>query len=62
MATIAVAPAIKSSSPELVAPRWHTVLRLLWADNLAKAAPPVLPPELELRSPRRTQNLLGWQR
>jgi membrane protease YdiL (CAAX protease family) len=26
MATIAVAPAIKSSSPELVAPRWHTVL------------------------------------
>src|SRR5260370_38719980 len=26
MATIAVVPAIKSSSPELVAPRWHTVL------------------------------------
>jgi membrane protease YdiL (CAAX protease family) len=28
MATIAVAPAIKSSSPQLVAPRWHTVLLL----------------------------------
>ena len=26
MATIAVVPAIKSSSPELIAPRWHTVL------------------------------------
>ena len=37
-------------------------VRLLWADNLAKAAPPVLPPELELRSLRRTQRLLGWQR
>jgi anti-sigma factor RsiW len=37
-------------------------LRLLMADNLAKAAPPVLPPELELRSLRRTRRLLGWQR
>jgi len=37
-------------------------VRLLLADNLAKAAPPVLRPELELRSLRRTQSLLGWQR
>jgi len=37
-------------------------LHLLMADNLAKAAPPVLPPELELRSLRRTRRLLGWQR
>ena len=34
-------------------------VRLLLADNLAKAVPPVLPPELELRSLRRTQRLLG---
>ena len=26
MATIAVVPAIESSSPKLIAPRWHTVL------------------------------------
>jgi hypothetical protein len=37
-------------------------IRLLLADNLVKAVPPVLPPELELRSLRRTRNLLGWQR
>ena len=37
-------------------------LHLLMANNLAKAAPPVLPPELELRSLRRTRRLLGWQR
>ncbi len=37
-------------------------VRLLLAENLAQAAPPVLPPELELRSLRRTQRLLGWQR
>jgi hypothetical protein len=37
-------------------------VRLLLADNLAKAVPPALPPELELRSLRRTQSLLGWQR
>jgi anti-sigma factor RsiW len=35
---------------------------LLLTDNLAKAAAPVLSPELELRSLRRTQRLLGWQR
>jgi len=34
----------------------------LLADNLAKAVPLALPPELELRSLRRTQSLLGWQR
>ena len=37
-------------------------VRPLLADNLAKAVPPALPPELELRSLRRTQSLLGWQR
>ena len=37
-------------------------VRLLLADSLAKTAPPVLHPELELRSFRRTQSLLGWQR
>jgi predicted anti-sigma-YlaC factor YlaD len=37
-------------------------IRLQWEDNLAKAAPSVLPPELELRSLRRTRSLLGWQR
>ncbi|MGC2110735.1 MAG: hypothetical protein WA655_14535 [Candidatus Korobacteraceae bacterium] len=31
-------------------------------DNLAKAVPSVPPPELELRSLRRTRNLLGWQK
>jgi predicted anti-sigma-YlaC factor YlaD len=37
-------------------------IRLLLTDTFAKAAPPVLPPELELRSFRRTQSLLSWQR
>jgi predicted anti-sigma-YlaC factor YlaD len=37
-------------------------VRLLLADNLAEAAPPVLRPELELRSLRRTQSLLSWQK
>jgi predicted anti-sigma-YlaC factor YlaD len=37
-------------------------IRLLLADNFAKAVPPVLPPELELRSLRRTRSLLGWLR
>ena len=37
-------------------------IRLQWADNLAKVAPSVLPPDLELRSLRRTRNLLGWQK
>jgi hypothetical protein len=37
-------------------------LRLQWADNLARVAPSVLPPDLELKSLRRTRGLLGWQR
>jgi predicted anti-sigma-YlaC factor YlaD len=37
-------------------------IRLLLTETFAKAAPPVLPPELELRSLRRTQSLLSWQR
>lgn len=37
-------------------------VRLLLADNFAKAVPPALPPELELRSLRRTRSLLGWLR
>jgi predicted anti-sigma-YlaC factor YlaD len=37
-------------------------IRILLTDTFAKAAPPVLPPELELRSLRRTQSLLSWQR
>ena len=37
-------------------------VRFLLTDNLAKATPPVLRPELELRSLRRTKSLLGWQR
>ena len=37
-------------------------IRLQWADNLAKVAPSALPPDLELRSLRRTRNLLGWQK
>lgn len=37
-------------------------IRLQWADNLAAAVPSALPPDLELRSLRRTRNLLGWQK
>jgi hypothetical protein len=37
-------------------------IRLQWADNLAKAVPSALPPDLELRSLRRTRSLLGLQR
>lgn len=37
-------------------------VRILLTDTFTKAAPPVLPPELELRSLRRTQSLLSWQR
>lgn len=37
-------------------------IRLQWADNLAKAVPSALPPDLELRSLRRTRSLLSWQR
>ena len=37
-------------------------IRIQWADSFAKAAPSALPPDLELRSLRRTRRLLGWQR
>lgn len=37
-------------------------IRLQWSDSLAKAVPSALPPDLELRSLRRTRSLLGWQR
>jgi predicted anti-sigma-YlaC factor YlaD len=37
-------------------------IRLQWAESFAKAMPSDLPPELELRSLRRTRSLLGWQR
>jgi len=37
-------------------------IRRLLADDLAKSFPPPVPPEVELRSLRRTRRLLGWQR
>ena len=37
-------------------------IRLQITDGLASAAPSALPPDLELRSLRRTRNLLGWQK
>ena len=37
-------------------------IRLQMTENFAKIAPSTLPPELELRSLRRTRALLGWQR
>jgi predicted anti-sigma-YlaC factor YlaD len=37
-------------------------IRLQWAANFAKVAPSALPPDLELRSLRRTRRLIGWQR
>jgi predicted anti-sigma-YlaC factor YlaD len=37
-------------------------IRLQWAENFAKVAPSTLPPDLELRSLRRTRKLLSWQR
>jgi hypothetical protein len=37
-------------------------IRLQWADNLAKVVPSELPPDLELRSLRRTRSLLNWQK
>ena len=36
-------------------------LRLQWADNFASAVPSAIPPELELRSLRRTRKLLRLQ-
>ena len=37
-------------------------IRLNWAENFSKALPTVLPPDLELRSLRRTRRLLSGQR
>lgn len=37
-------------------------IRLQWAEGLASAVPSALPPDLELRSLRRTRSLLGWQK
>jgi hypothetical protein len=37
-------------------------IRLQWSENFAKVVPSGLPPDLELRSLRRTRTLLGWQR
>jgi predicted anti-sigma-YlaC factor YlaD len=37
-------------------------IRERWAENFAKASPSMLPPDLELKSLRRTKKLLGWQR
>jgi len=37
-------------------------IRVQWADSFAKAVPSALPPDLELRSLRRTRSLLSWQR
>src|SRR5579864_475214 len=37
-------------------------LRRLSADEFAKSVPLALPPEVELRSLRRTRRLLSWQR
>ncbi|MGA8428308.1 MAG: hypothetical protein WB729_00690 [Candidatus Sulfotelmatobacter sp.] len=37
-------------------------IRVQWADNLGKITPSALPPDLELRSLRRTRALIGWQK
>jgi predicted anti-sigma-YlaC factor YlaD len=37
-------------------------IRERWAENFAKAAPSLLPPDLELKTLHRTRNILGWQR
>jgi hypothetical protein len=37
-------------------------MRILLANDLDQAVPSGLPPDLELRSLRRTRRLLGWQR
>jgi predicted anti-sigma-YlaC factor YlaD len=37
-------------------------IRRQWAENFDRAMPSELPPDLELRSLRRTRSLLGWQR
>jgi predicted anti-sigma-YlaC factor YlaD len=43
-------------------PELRERIRLQWAEGFEKVAPTDLPPDLELRSLRRTRKLLGWQR
>ncbi len=37
-------------------------IRGQWFENMARAVPALLPPELELKAFRRTRRLLSWQR
>ncbi len=37
-------------------------IRVQWAENLEKITPAALPPDLELRSLRRTRAIIGWQK
>jgi hypothetical protein len=37
-------------------------IRQQWSENFAKVAPSALPPDLELRTLRRTRKLIGWQK
>jgi hypothetical protein len=37
-------------------------IRVQWADNFEKITPATLPPDLELRSLRRTRAIIGWQK
>lgn len=56
-ATRAVVEEYLKQDPELA-----QRIRLQWAENFERAMPSELPPDLELRSLRRTRSLLGWQR
>ena len=56
-ATRALIEEYMEQDPEL-ARRIH----VQWADTLGKIAPSALPPDLELRSLRRTRALIGWQK
>jgi hypothetical protein len=37
-------------------------IRMQWADNFERITPAALPPDLELRSLRRTRAIIGWQK
>ena len=37
-------------------------IRQQWSESFAKVAPSALPPDLELRTLRRTRKLIGWQK
>jgi len=37
-------------------------IRVQWADNFERITPTALPPDLELRSLRRTRAIIGWQK